>query len=275
MPPSQCLSKEKKPRRRRAISNAQRRALRTWYVEAETPPSPAESSAWWKQTYGYYLNSRSVSEILGNKYISLDYTNNHVGDATQAMQSRKRHRDAKWADLEAKLMDWVSEYELTVGKDSTSGNMLRQKATELWHSMACYNNTEMPQWSEGWRRRFITRYKLRQHLHMREATALCVSSTPLLPPSVGSCLSESPSSTELALDPSSFGPAPQLAWLTDDSGSGRISDAVPVDLYDNKALIQAWDKSSQLLESIGVNVGSDLWDIFNELWVESNSLVDI
>lgn len=169
--PSSPAAKEGK--RRRAITNAQRRALRAWFFDSETPRTQADASAWWQETYGYFLNSSTVSEILSYKYNPLDAEGAPPSsEAPSLVDERKRHRPAKWEELEEELVRWVFWHELIAGEGSVTGNMLRQRGTELWYSMPCYQNMPLPKWSEGWRSRFRARYNLRKYSLLWEAAGL-------------------------------------------------------------------------------------------------------
>ena len=55
-------------RRRIAISNAQKRALWTWFYAPSLKKTLAEASAWWLSKYRYALSSSTVSDILSNKH---------------------------------------------------------------------------------------------------------------------------------------------------------------------------------------------------------------
>jgi hypothetical protein len=163
-------------KRRRAITNAQRRALRAWFFDSDTPKSQSDASLWWQETYGYYLNSSTVSEILSYKYNPLDAEGApSPSEAPSLVDERKRHRPAKWEELEEELVRWVFWHELVAGEGSVTGNMLRHKGTELWYSMPCYQNMPLPKWSEGWRSRFRARYNLRKYSLLWEAAGMSES----------------------------------------------------------------------------------------------------
>jgi hypothetical protein len=189
------------------------------------PKMQADASAWWQQTYGYYLNSSTVSEILGYKYDSLD-AGEVTHEALRLVDERKRHRDAKWVDLEDELIRWVFERESMTGEGSVTSSMLRQKATELWYQMPCYHNMRRPRWSEGWRSRFTARYKLRQHSLLREATSCTSASTDLpasSPQQASSVYSATASTTRSGLTPGPY----DLAELIN-----SWNDPGQVDLWD-------------------------------------------
>ncbi|OHE96346.1 centromere binding protein B [Colletotrichum orchidophilum] len=157
-------------KRRRAISNAQRRALRAWYYDqSEGPKTQADASVWWHEVYGYHLNSSTVSEILSYKYDFLDadpYAAAMGGPADD--DERKRDRSAKWEELEEELIKWMLCYESIAGEGSVTNSMLCQRGAELWYTLPCYQGMPVPKWSEGWRSRFKARYKLRRYKMLTE-----------------------------------------------------------------------------------------------------------
>ena len=55
-------------RPRIAISNAQKRALRTWFYAPGLKKTLAKASAWQLSKYRYALSSSTASNILSNKY---------------------------------------------------------------------------------------------------------------------------------------------------------------------------------------------------------------
>ncbi len=147
-------------KRRRSITNAQRRALRAWYFDDTMSGNKThlDASAWWQETYGYRLNSSSISEILSYKYAPLD----DVADLDAGPHAnRRRDRAAKWEQLEEELIKWVRSHE--EAGTHISGSMLRKKASELWLQLPCYRGQPCPKWSDGWKARFQARYDMHSH----------------------------------------------------------------------------------------------------------------
>ncbi|KAH8193786.1 hypothetical protein TruAng_012048 [Truncatella angustata] len=136
--------------KRRAITNTQRRALRDWYFESavEKPAKThTDASLWWERMYGYYLNSSTVSEILSYKYDPLD--NVSLDRAYCQGSHRKRQRPPKWESLEEELIKWAYWHECVAGIGPITGAMLRERGTELWNALGCYQDLPMPRWSEA------------------------------------------------------------------------------------------------------------------------------
>ncbi|GJC98971.1 centromere binding protein B [Colletotrichum higginsianum] len=194
-------------KRRKSIANSQRRALRAWFYDTTNgPKSQADASVWWKEAYGYHLNSSTVSEILSYKYDFLDVTDASASaNANAASDERRRDRPTKWEVLEQELVAWVFSYESVVGEGSVTSSMLRQRGTELWNSLPCYQGMPEPKWSEGWRSRFKARYMLYRQRILEDAAELATSSG--ASSSYGGYSSDEIFSTESAygINPSHFG----------------------------------------------------------------------
>ncbi len=126
----------KKPRI--AISNAQRKALRTWFHDPTTSfgakKTLADAISWWNSQFGYDISRSTASDILSNKYSSLD-NSNMKGNV-------KKDRKPKWPILEQALRDWALQFEAVHG--TVSGDLLRIKATELWQRLDEYQGQEPP-----------------------------------------------------------------------------------------------------------------------------------
>jgi hypothetical protein len=82
-------------RPRIAISNAQKKALRTWYYTPGLKKTLAEASTWWFAQYRYTLSSSTARDILSNKYQYLDSNSVNL--------KAKTSRTAKWDILEKAL----------------------------------------------------------------------------------------------------------------------------------------------------------------------------
>ena len=82
-------------RPRIAISNVQKKALRTWYYTPGLKKTLAEASTWWFAQYRYTLSSSTARDILSNKYQYLDSNSVNL--------KAKTSRTAKWDILEKAL----------------------------------------------------------------------------------------------------------------------------------------------------------------------------
>ena len=152
-------------RPRIAISNAQKKALRTWYYTPGIKKTLAEASTWWYSQYGYTLSSSTASDILSNKNTHLD--SDHIN------LKSKNSRAAKWDTLEKALSDWALLFDQAHG--TVTGDLLRLKATQFWPSLPEYQGLECPSWSEGWLGGFKNRYNFRRRRKAGEAASIEVT----------------------------------------------------------------------------------------------------
>jgi hypothetical protein len=90
------------------ISNAQKKALRTWF---STPgggkKTPTDASTWWNSNYGYPLSLSTASDILSSRNLHLD--------SDDFNPKAKKDRSARWEVLEAALSDWALRFDQAHG----------------------------------------------------------------------------------------------------------------------------------------------------------------
>lgn len=93
------------PKKRRKISNEQRKALRDYQQNSNPTPSYKELILWFSLKYdGHVIGISTVGECLSIKFDHLGTKNNKY--------NIKRHRDEgeKWPDLEDALWEWTQRY---------------------------------------------------------------------------------------------------------------------------------------------------------------------
>jgi len=78
-----------------------------------------------------------------------------------------RNRTGAWEDLEIILYEWQKTIELQGGQ--TTGDLLVEKAHEVWRSLPQYKNLPEPRFSAGWLHRFKKRFNIKQHNYHGEA----------------------------------------------------------------------------------------------------------
>jgi hypothetical protein len=95
-------------RRRQAITNTQKRALRQFYQVATLPKPKYEAlQAWYQNEYGGSIRKSSISDILSSKYAYLD--------DDEFIKDQMRERPIKWGLLEECLFEWEQRYEACGG----------------------------------------------------------------------------------------------------------------------------------------------------------------
>jgi hypothetical protein len=144
---------EPEKKRRKAISNGQKAALR---AQRQLKPylSNKELGNWFYETYNQRVAPSSLTQILSAQYEFLDRIQTHQIDD-------KRRRTENWPELETALFEWIQRAE---GQITISQECIRLKAKQFWPEI--YPGREMPQFSNGWLRRFQSRKDIknrRQH----------------------------------------------------------------------------------------------------------------
>jgi Fission yeast centromere protein N-terminal domain/Tc5 transposase DNA-binding domain len=124
--------------RRQGITIEQRKALRRWAHRQHPKPTQKQCIEWFLQEYNHKLSQSTVSESSSTHFSYLD--NSTDSDS-------KRLREGHWPDLERILVTWQIRIEERGG--TTSGELLRQKAQEIWYQLPQYLNKPAPEFSVG------------------------------------------------------------------------------------------------------------------------------
>ena len=151
------------PKNLKGISVTQRKALRAWYFAQRSRPSQKACIAWFIATYGHKLSQSTISESLSNQYKHLDSVNPSSLDS-------QRNRTARWIDLERCLYEWQLRIEYQGGL--TTGDILCEKAREIWRSLPQYKDLPEPSFSIGWLDQFKKRWNIKQYNCHREAASV-------------------------------------------------------------------------------------------------------
>ena len=149
-------------KRRRAISNFEKKALRKYFAEDhDAQPSYDHLQEWFQDKFNHIPSKSTISEILkGEKYAQLD-------GAELVRPASKKERVAQWPDLEVALFDWQKRME---GKNAiVTGELIRSVAKSLWQRLPQYQDKEMPGFSNGWLHSYKQRHGLRQRTLHGEA----------------------------------------------------------------------------------------------------------
>src|SRR5947209_4986674 len=153
--------------RKQAISIEQRRALRAWAHSQHPKPSQKACIEWFYNTYNHKLSQSTVSESLGLHFKALD------NQTTEAFAKNSRIRSGQWPDLEKVLFNWQQRIDSQGG--FTTGDILREKAQEIWSRLPQYANQPCPEFSIGWLDRFKKRHSIKQHTRHGEAGSVLES----------------------------------------------------------------------------------------------------
>ncbi len=145
-------------RSRQTATNEQRRALRQWWADDSFGKREHKDAIeWWKQKYGVELKTSTVSDYLSPKYAFLESES-----LTKYTLKSIRLKEPEYKTLEAALVEWQIRYDRHPDSGSTTGDLLRLKATELWQKLPEYAGKPVPKWSNGWLEGFKKRMNLKE-----------------------------------------------------------------------------------------------------------------
>lgn len=140
MPPKQRITLE------------QRQALRNWASRQHPRPSQKACITWFEARFNHRISQSTVSESLSSRFEASD---------TSLPKDRSRIRLGQWPDLENLLYRWQRRIEEKGG--ITSGELLQQKARQIWHQLPQYSALPYPEFSVGWLQKFKKRHGIQEH----------------------------------------------------------------------------------------------------------------
>jgi len=146
--------------RRTRISDAQRRSLRQWVQQREGRTRQVDAINWFEKEYKYRIRQSTVSESLSERYKYLDRPE---AESAAASLSTFRQRQPQWPLLEQLLSQWHQGFE--EGGGQISGDLLLQKAAEIWPQIPQYADQKPPEFSQGW----LAKYKRRHNIRRQKA----------------------------------------------------------------------------------------------------------
>ena len=88
----------------KAVSDAERQAIRAYYFSQKPPPKQKEVIAWFEQQYRRKLGQATISDSLKDRY-------KHLDTAPAASSISFRHRSGKWELLKKILFLWQQQLE--------------------------------------------------------------------------------------------------------------------------------------------------------------------
>jgi hypothetical protein len=109
-------------RSRNAVTDAERKALRTWFFTQYPRPRQAACAEWFLKQFNHPISISTVSDSLGDRYKYLD----SIKEATSAV----RHQTSQWPLLDKALIEWQVWHE--EAGHTITGDILIQKAKEFW-----------------------------------------------------------------------------------------------------------------------------------------------
>lgn len=148
---------------RQPISDIQRKALRQWFQHQYPQPRQRDCMFWFKNKFNHQITQSTVSEILSDRYLYLD-------QGIEPSKPTFRQRTANWPILEEILFNWQQNIERQGGL--ITGDILCEKAREIWCQIPQYNNIPSPEFSTGWLSGFKKRYNLYKRTQHGEASSV-------------------------------------------------------------------------------------------------------
>jgi DDE superfamily endonuclease/Fission yeast centromere protein N-terminal domain/Tc5 transposase DNA-binding domain len=143
---------------RQTVTNQQRAELRKWWHDPSFGKRDQKDAIhWFEEKFGQALSRSTISDYLGTKWAHLDKDN-----LSKYELSLTRVRDPQYKELEEALAEWQLRYDRHPDSGSTTGELLRIKATEFWEKLPAYKDQPCPTWSNGWLAGFKRRYGLKE-----------------------------------------------------------------------------------------------------------------
>ena len=170
MPPPQTLTRPISPtteikgkKRRRALTDADRKDIREYYFHTKKKACSQKAiKNWFWETHYHHITQSQVSDILSDKYSRLD-------DVKKG-GLQNRFKEGQWPDLEEALFEWQSRVNRKGG--TVTGDLLREKAEQLYTKLPQYHGQEAPKFSEGWLGGFKKRFKIHRYRRFGEAASV-------------------------------------------------------------------------------------------------------
>ena len=143
-----------------AITIEQRRALRKWAHKQQPKPTQKECIEWFRNNYNHQISQSTVSELLSKRFDKLDTDNTLQGS---------RDRAGNWPEVEEILVAWQKRIESN--NFTTSGDILKQKAREIWDRLPHRPDDLQPVFSNGWLCNFKERFHIKEITRHGEAAS--------------------------------------------------------------------------------------------------------
>jgi hypothetical protein len=106
-----------------------------------------------------------ISRTLSDTYSYLD--NIEKKKEREGLHHKKRSSRGDWPALEAALFEWQQRMEAK--RAIITGDVLKEKAHQLWQALPQYHNITEPPWSNGWLQGFKKRFKIKEYVQHGEA----------------------------------------------------------------------------------------------------------
>lgn len=137
---------------RQQVTLEQRQALRNWASQQHPRPSQKACITWFETRFNLRISQSTVSQYLSSRI---------EASITSLPADRSRLRLGQWPDLENILYNWQRHIEAKGGV--TSGEILQERARQIWHQLPKYSGLPCPEFSIGWLQKFKKRHGIQEH----------------------------------------------------------------------------------------------------------------
>lgn len=145
------------PKKRKALTDDDRRVIRK--RARDDLGTQNDLITWFQVERGHKLDQSQISRILSLKYEYLDTLDLQKD---KHMLQAQRSSIGDWPALEGALFEWQQRMQ---NKSAIiTGEILKEKALELWKSLPQYQDLEQPKFSNGWLDGFKKRFRIRQYI---------------------------------------------------------------------------------------------------------------
>ena len=151
---------------RQAIPDSQKKALQEWYKRQYPKPRQRDCIPWFKGQFNHQISPSTVCVILSDCYQYLD-------QESSSSSLSFWNRSANWPILEEILYDWQQIIQNRGG--TVTGDILIEKAWQIWHQIPQYQGQPIPEFSVGWLAGLKKCYKIQQQNRHGEASSVSES----------------------------------------------------------------------------------------------------
>jgi len=148
---------------RTGISHVERKAIRSWTFSQHPRPRQKAIVAWFEAEFARKLSQSTISESLDDRF-------QHLDAEAPLSNTAYRVRAAAWPILEAILYEWQQKIEAQGAL--VSGDLLADKAREIWLQIPTYQGQTIPEFSSGWVTKFKQRWGIKEVIQHGEQSSV-------------------------------------------------------------------------------------------------------
>ena len=150
----------------KAVSDAERQAIRAYYFSQKLPLKQKEVITQFKQQYSYKLGQATISDSLKDRY-------KHLDTALAASSISFRHHSSR-QELLKKIL-FLQQQQLKARRQLVSSEILQTRAKDLQDLLPKYAGKPMPKFLPGWLGKFKKRFNLKQYVQYGEIASVPIT----------------------------------------------------------------------------------------------------